>query len=54
MGLRRLRACRAGKVPNPLSAHKAKDNDQVKRLWKLLEAQDKNHQDPRPRLPQEQ
>ena len=26
----------------------------VKRLWKLLEAQDKSHQDPRPRLPQEQ
>ena len=49
-----LRLARAGKVPNPLSAHKAKDNDQVKRLWKLLEAQDKSHQDPRPRLPQEQ
>ena len=34
-----LRLARAGKVPNPLSAHKAKDNDQVKRLWKLLEAE---------------
>jgi succinate dehydrogenase / fumarate reductase iron-sulfur subunit len=45
-----LRLARAGKVPNPLSAHKAKDNDQVKRLWKMLEEQDKHHQDPRPRL----
>jgi succinate dehydrogenase / fumarate reductase iron-sulfur subunit len=50
-----LRLARAGKVPNPLSAHKAKDNDQVKRLWKLLEAQDKAQQDPRPlNLAQEQ
>ena len=43
-----LRLARAGKVPNPFSAHKAKDNDQVKRLWKLLEAQDKARPDPRP------
>ena len=34
-----LQLARAGKVPNPLSPHKAKDNAEVKRLWKLLEAQ---------------
>jgi succinate dehydrogenase / fumarate reductase iron-sulfur subunit len=49
-----LRLARVGKVPNPLSAHKAKDNDQVKRLWKLLEAQDKARPDPRPSIAQEQ
>jgi succinate dehydrogenase / fumarate reductase, iron-sulfur subunit len=49
-----LRLARAGKVPNPLTAHKAKDNDQVKRLWKLLEAQDKARPDPRPLNAQEQ
>jgi succinate dehydrogenase / fumarate reductase iron-sulfur subunit len=49
-----LRLARAGKVPNPLSAHKAKDNDQVKRLWKLLEAQEKARPDPRPSIAQEQ
>ncbi len=49
-----LRLARAGKVPNPLSAHKAKDNDQVKRLWKLLEAQDKARPDARPANAQEQ
>jgi len=32
---------RAGKVPNPLSPHKAKDNDEVRRLWKLLELEAK-------------
>lgn len=32
---------RAGKVPNPLSTHKAKDNAEVKELWKLLEAEAK-------------
>jgi succinate dehydrogenase / fumarate reductase, iron-sulfur subunit len=49
-----LRLARAGKVPNPLSAHKAKDNDQVKRLWKLLEADDKARPDARPANAQEQ
>ena len=34
-----LQLARAGKVPNPLSPHKAQDNAEVKRLWKLLEAQ---------------
>ncbi len=34
-----LNLARAGKVPNPLVPHKAKDNDEVKRLWKLLESQ---------------
>jgi succinate dehydrogenase / fumarate reductase iron-sulfur subunit len=48
-----LRLARAGKVPNPLSAHKAKDNDQVKRLWKLLEGEEKQHEDPRPLNAQE-
>ena len=43
-----LRLARAGKVPNPLSAHKAKDNDQVKRLFKLLEAEYKARPDSRP------
>jgi succinate dehydrogenase / fumarate reductase iron-sulfur subunit len=32
---------RAGKVPNPLAPHKAKDNDEVRRLWKLLELEAK-------------
>ncbi len=36
-----LQLARAGKVPNPLSPHKAKDNDEVKRLWKLLEQEAK-------------
>jgi UDP-N-acetylglucosamine transferase subunit ALG13 len=49
-----LRLARAGKVPNPLSAHKAKDNDQVKQLWKLLEAEDKARPDSRPLNVQEQ
>ena len=26
-------------MPNPLHKHKAKNNDEVKRLWKLLEQQ---------------
>jgi succinate dehydrogenase / fumarate reductase, iron-sulfur subunit len=34
-----LQLARAGKVPNPLAPHKAKDNAEVKRLWKLLETQ---------------
>jgi succinate dehydrogenase / fumarate reductase iron-sulfur subunit len=34
-----LSLARAGKVPNPLMPHKAKDNAEVKRLWKLLESQ---------------
>ncbi len=34
-----IKMARAGKVPNPLAPHKAKENDEVKRLWKLLEAQ---------------
>ena len=38
-----LRLARAGKVPNPLQPHKAKNNDEVKRLWKLLEAQAREH-----------
>jgi hypothetical protein len=49
-----LRLARAGKVPNPLSAHKAKDNDQVKRLFKLLEAESKARPDFRPSNAQEQ
>jgi succinate dehydrogenase / fumarate reductase iron-sulfur subunit len=49
-----LRLARAGKVPNPLSAHKAKNNDQVKRLWKLLEGQDRARPDYRPSNAQEQ
>jgi succinate dehydrogenase / fumarate reductase iron-sulfur subunit len=49
-----LRLARAGKVPNPLSQHKAKDNDQVKRLWKLLESEDKARPDARPTTAQEQ
>ena len=36
-----LQLARAGKIPNPLSPHKAKDNDEVKRLWKLLEKEAK-------------
>src|ERR671938_387044 len=32
-----LQLARAGKVPNPLMPHKAQDNAEVKRLWKLLE-----------------
>ena len=39
-----LRLARAGKVPNPLRPHKAKNNDEVKRLWKLLEAQAREHE----------
>jgi len=39
-----LRLARAGKVPNPLRPHKAKNNDEVKRLWKLLEAQAREQQ----------
>jgi len=39
-----LRLARAGKVPNPLHKHKAKNNDEVKRLWKLLEAQAREQQ----------
>jgi succinate dehydrogenase / fumarate reductase iron-sulfur subunit len=34
-----IQLARAGKVPNPLSPHRAKDNAEVKRLWKLLEEQ---------------
>jgi succinate dehydrogenase / fumarate reductase iron-sulfur subunit len=34
-----LQLARAGKVPNPLAPHKAKDNAEVKRLWQLIEAQ---------------
>jgi succinate dehydrogenase / fumarate reductase, iron-sulfur subunit len=37
-----LALARAGKIPNPLAPHKAKDNDEVKRLWKLLEREGKN------------
>ena len=43
-----LRLARAGKVPNPLKSHKAPQNDQVKRLWKLLEAENKSRPDDRP------
>ena len=39
-----LRLARAGKVPNPLHKHKAKNNDEVKRLWKLLERQAREHE----------
>jgi succinate dehydrogenase / fumarate reductase, iron-sulfur subunit len=35
-----LQLAKAGKVPNPLSPHKAKDNAEVKRLWKMLEEQE--------------
>lgn len=42
-----LQLARAGKVPNPLSPHKAKDNDEVKRLWKLLENEAKAEERPR-------
>jgi succinate dehydrogenase / fumarate reductase iron-sulfur subunit len=42
-----LQLARAGKVPNPLSPHKAKDNDEVKRLWKLLEKEAKGQERPR-------
>lgn len=42
-----LQLARAGKVPNPLSPHKAKDNDEVKRLWKLLEKEAKEAERPR-------
>ena len=42
-----LQLARAGKVPNPLSPHKAKDNDEVKRLWKLLEKEAKGQARPR-------
>jgi succinate dehydrogenase / fumarate reductase iron-sulfur subunit len=37
-----LALARAGKVPNPLAPHKAKDNDEVRRLWKLLEREAKD------------
>jgi succinate dehydrogenase / fumarate reductase iron-sulfur subunit len=40
-----LQLARAGKVPNPLAPHKAKDNAEVKRLWKLLEAQAPKHKE---------
>ena len=40
-----LQLMRAGKVPNPLSPHKAKDNAEVKRLWKRLEQQTPRHQE---------
>jgi succinate dehydrogenase / fumarate reductase iron-sulfur subunit len=43
-----LRLARAGKVPNPLKAHKAPQNDEVKRLWKLLEAEARARPDARP------
>jgi hypothetical protein len=43
-----LRLARAGKVPNPLKAHKAPQNDQVKRLWKLLEQESKALPEERP------
>jgi succinate dehydrogenase / fumarate reductase iron-sulfur subunit len=43
-----LNLARAGKVPNPLKSHKAPQNDEVKRLWKLLEAEGKNRADDRP------
>jgi hypothetical protein len=49
-----LRLAKVGKIPNPLKPHKAKDNDQVKRLWKLLEAETKAHPDARPSTAQEQ
>ena len=40
-----LQLARAGKVPNPLAPHKAKDNAEVKRLWKLIESQTPKHKD---------
>jgi succinate dehydrogenase / fumarate reductase iron-sulfur subunit len=43
-----LRLARAGKVPNPLKSHKAPQNDEVKRLWKLLEAENKARPEDRP------
>ena len=43
-----LRLARAGKVPNPLKSHKAPQNDEVKRLWKLLEAESKARPEDRP------
>jgi succinate dehydrogenase / fumarate reductase, iron-sulfur subunit len=49
-----LRLAKVGKIPNPLSPHKAKNNDQVKRLWKLLEAENKARPDARPSTAQEQ
>jgi succinate dehydrogenase / fumarate reductase iron-sulfur subunit len=45
-----LRLARAGKVPNPLKPHRAKGNDEVKRLWKLLERQDRARPDDAPLL----
>jgi hypothetical protein len=36
-----LRLARAGKVPNPLKPHKAKKLDEVRKLHKLIEAQEK-------------
>lgn len=47
-----LQLARAGKVPNPLTPHKAKDNDEVKRLWKLLEKQAKEQSRPRAARPE--
>ncbi len=47
-----LQLARAGKVPNPLMTHKAKDNAEVKRLWKLLESQARSD-DPRAGRPDE-
>jgi hypothetical protein len=35
-------------VPNPLKQHKAPGNDQVKRLWKLLEQESKAQPEARP------
>jgi succinate dehydrogenase / fumarate reductase, iron-sulfur subunit len=43
---------RAGKVPNPLAPHKAKDNAEVKRLWKLLEAQTPKQRERATRAPE--
>ena len=47
-----LQLARAGKVPNPLAPHKAKDNAEVKRLWKLLESQTPKHKDRATRGPE--
>ena len=47
-----LQLARAGKVPNPLVPHKAKDNAEVKRLWRLLERQATREQD-RARRPED-
>ncbi len=47
-----LQLARAGKVPNPLSPHKAKDNDEVKQLWKMLEKEAKGKERPKARNPE--